>query len=87
MANSLGRVGNGRCIKSFLEPECITVETHLMPTLHMRQPYLKNFFTQTEFSPLFYVSCFICNLDEVVTCDDVARNDPGYITVLDGKYF
>ena len=43
-----------------------------------------NLCTQTEFPPLFHVSCFTCNSDEVVTCNDVAGNDLGYITVLDG---
>ena len=47
----------------------------------------KDLYTPTEFPPLFHVSYFTCNLDEVVTCDDVAENNLGYITVLDGEYF
>ena len=45
------------------------------------------FHPKREFPPLFYGSCFISNLDEVVRCDDMAGNDPAYTTVMDGEYF
>ena len=39
VANSLGRVRNGRCMNFFyLEPECIMVETNLLTTLCVRIP-------------------------------------------------
>ena len=48
---------------------------------------LKDLLIQIELYPLFHFSCFICNSDENVMCDDMAGNAPAYITVVDGEFF